>query len=152
MNLRILGLLMAIVFSVLGGTAMSGASKSYVCSPFEGVLVGAGGTPLKGVSVTRNWAWRSKKGEDTVQTDDQGRFSFGAVEAKRGFFGRASAEDAVTQQFSAQGHMSGAPFLILTPRVGPLNHENKGQPISVTCDMSAEPAHGGFWYGTCTLN
>lgn len=152
MKHRFLGLMAALVFSIVGTSGMTDNAKTYVCSPMQGVLVGVGGTPLANVRVTRSWAWKRKKGEDTVKTDGQGRFSFEAVEAKRGFLGRLPAEQAVTQQFTAQGQMSGQPFLILTPRTGPLNHENQGQPIDVTCDMSAEPAHGGFWYGTCALN
>ncbi len=102
--------------------------------------------------MTRKWAWRGKKGSDVAVTDDQGRFSFDAVEAKRGLFGRLPAEDAITQQFIAEGQLDGAPFLILTPRVGPINHESDGKPFDIICDLGRAPAHGGFWYGTCKLN
>jgi hypothetical protein len=131
---------------------MSQNAEQYICSPMQGVLVTASGAPASGVPVTRSWSWRGKRGEDTSVSDAQGRFSFDEVLPKRGFFGRLPAEEAISQNYVADTASGPVNILSLTPRTGPLNHESQGKPFSVTCDVSKEPGHGGFWYGTCRLD
>ncbi len=131
---------------------MSKNPVQYVASPMQGVLIGADGAPAANVPVRRTWAWAGKRGEDRATTDGNGTFSFGAVEAKRGFWGRLPSEDAIRQAFFANTGGEEVQFMSLTPRVGDLNHESDGAPFSVTCDLRKTPGHGGFWFGTCTLN
>ncbi|MEL7126125.1 MAG: DUF6795 domain-containing protein [Pseudomonadota bacterium] len=150
---RILALICAaaLLWVTVGGT-MSKADAEYVTSPMSGVLIGPDGQAAGGVTVRRTWDWRGKSGEDRTVTDASGQFAFDGVPAKRGFFQRLAAEDAVRTVFYADYPAGAQNFLVMTPRVGPENHENKGAPISVTCDLRKEPAHGGFWFGVCTLD
>ena len=141
----------ALLWVTIGGT-MSKAEAEYVTSPISGVLIGPDGQGAADVTVRRTWDWRGKSGEDQTRTDASGTFRFDGVPAKRGFFQRLAGEDAVRTVFYADTAAGEQKFLVMTPRVGPVNHENKGAPISVTCDLRKEPAHGGFWFGVCELN
>lgn len=149
---RIIGLVCAaaLLLITVGGT-MSKADAEFVTSPMSGTLIGPDGQAAANVTVRRTWDWRGKSGEDSTVTDASGAFSFGAVPAKRGFFQRLAAADAVRVVFYADVPGGAEKFLVMTPRVGPENHENKGATIALTCDLRKEPAHGGFWFGVCEL-
>ncbi len=123
----------------------------YVCSPMAGHLVRADGTPVVDTEIRREWSWRGKRGQDTARTEADGRFSFGGVLARRGFFGHLPAEEAVSQKFYAE--LADGPFEFLyIPGSGlELNWETAGQPFELRCVVGVEPGPDGFHWGTCTL-
>lgn len=124
-------LAVTLLFFVFTGAAMS-RTADLICSPMTGVLVAPGGGPAAGAVVRREWSWRGKSGSDETTTDAEGRFSFDAVPARRGFLGLLPAEEAITQEYTAT--FNGADFEILyaTPRGFEPGHETNGAPFDIT--------------------
>lgn len=127
------------------------ASEEYVCSPMTGQLVQSDGSPVVDTQIRREWHWHGKSGADTTRTDAQGRFSFGAVPAKRGFFGFLPAEDRVQQNYYADLPDGAFKFLYVSGSGLTLGHEADGKKFNVRCLTGTEPDGNGFHWGTCKL-
>ena len=151
MHLRIV-ILLGVIFGVAGfaGTGMT-KNEEYICSPMTGRLVHPDGSPAADIEIRRDWSWHGKSGSDRTETDAQGRFSFGAVPARRGFFGWLPMEDATSQRFYALLPGGEFNFLYIPDRsLGP-GHETSGKPFDVRCRVGVDPDGDGFHWGTCEL-
>lgn len=144
-------LALALLISATGGAAMSNG-KMFICSPMDGRLVDGAGNAVAGAEVTREWRYQGERDFETVTTDANGRFAFGAVEAKKSLINTLPTKIAITQRFTTTA-MDGARFMAISSRSLDLNHETGGtQAFSVTCDISREPSTDGFQKSNCILN
>lgn len=133
----------------LGGNMAK--AEEVVCSALNGQLVDASGAPVAGVAVERKWSWRGKSGQDVVQTDPSGRFSFPEVPAKRGLFGWLPAEEAVVQRYFAALPEGKFEFLFISRRDLTPGGEAAGRPFNLRCRIGVEPGDDSFAWGTCDL-
>lgn len=131
---------------------MSKAADRYICSPMQGVLVGADGAPAAGITVRRMWNYNDRTENETVTTDAQGRFAFDGVPAPRKRWFSGLSTPVVLQRYYAA--LPGGEEEILYINSGSLDplHETGGAPFSVTCDLRETPGNGPLGWGYCSLN
>ncbi|WP_116085463.1 DUF6795 domain-containing protein [Tropicimonas sp. IMCC34011] len=139
--------LVLILFFSGSGAAL--AKDFILCSPVDGRLVSEDGAPVSGADVTRAWTWGKKTGADTVTTDASGGFSFGTVTGRSFLASLLPHEPVVEQVFTAVADGSATTILTLYKHDYNLNGELDGAPLRMECTAGAEPAAGGFFYGTC---
>ena len=142
--------------TLLGMSLFAGAgmakSEEYVCSAMTGLLVHPDGSPAAATVIRRDWDWHGKSGSSTATTDADGRFSFDAVPARRGFFGWLPMEDATSQRFYALLPGGEFNFLYIPDRSVEALHETDGKPFNVLCRLGVKADGDGFHWGTCELS
>ncbi|MEZ5578865.1 MAG: DUF6795 domain-containing protein [Candidatus Competibacteraceae bacterium] len=132
--------------------AMAFTKKLYLFSEVNGLVLSKG-QPIPNVEVERiyNWGWKDITKQETVMTDQEGRFHFDSI-SESSFFGSiVPHEPVITQKILI--HYQGEDYKawMYTKHNYEENGELNGKPIRLACDLNSEPSFKDEVFGICVI-
>lgn len=143
-----------LVLAATSGVPAMGFFKSQILfSPVEGVVT-MNGQPVAAAEVVQELTWAAKEAPPGGQTmtDAAGRFAFPLIEGSSVAARLMPLQPSMNQRILIRHE--GKEYIAYRHQKSnyELNGERGGKPLSLRCELTAEPVRADGFYGICRFN